>query len=97
MVLKVVEKLARQDVFTHLPTKENIQNNCQVDIQVDVAGLRTAEEKDFDDLVQDRNFEGLVRRYPVRDSGALGEIEKMDWTQRKEVCVGCSEATSGGC
>ena len=50
LVLKVVEKLARQDVFTHLPTKENIQNNCQVDIQVDVAGLRTAEEKDFDDL-----------------------------------------------
>ena len=76
LVSKVVEKLARQDVFARLPTKENIQDNCPVNIRVDVAELRTTEENKFDALVQDRNFEGLVRRYPVRESGALGEIEK---------------------
>lgn len=76
LVLKVVEKLARQDVFAQLPTKENIQDNCPVNIQVDVAELRTTEEKKFDALVQARNLEELLRRYPVRESGALGEIKQ---------------------
>ena len=76
LVLKVVEKLARQDVLARLPTKEHIQDNCPVNIQVDVAELRTTEEKKFDALVQACNLEELLRRYPVRESGALGEIEK---------------------
>ena len=76
LVLKIVEKLARQDVFARLPTKETIQDNCPVNIQINVAELRTAEEKKFDALIEDRNFGELLRRYPVRESGALGEIRQ---------------------
>ena len=76
LMLKVVEKSARQMVFAQLPTREDIQNSNPVNIQVDVAGLRSAEEKVFDALVQDRDLEGLLQRYPVRESGALGEIAK---------------------
>ncbi len=57
MVSKAVEKLTRQRVFSQLPTKEDIQNNRPVNIQVNVTKLRTAEEKNFDDLVRERNFE----------------------------------------
>ena len=85
LTLKIVEKLARQDVFARLPTKENIQDNCPVNIQVDVAELRTTEEKKFDALVQARDLEELLRRYPVRESGALGEIRQRIGLEGKYV------------
>ena len=76
LVGKVVEKLVRQMVFAQLPTKEEIQTNCPVNISIDVEQLRTTEEKDFDTLVQTSNLERLLQRYPVRESGALDKTAK---------------------
>lgn len=76
LVLKAIEKLARQKIFAQLPTKEDIQNMQPVNIKVDLARLRAAEEINFDALIQAHNLEGLLQRYPVRESGALGEIAK---------------------
>ena len=76
LILKAVEKLARQEISAQFPTKKDVQNMHPVNIKVDLERLRAAEEENFDALVQARNLEKLLQRYPVRESGALGEIAK---------------------
>ncbi len=76
LILKAVEKLARQEISAQFPTKKDVQNMQPVNIKVDLERLRAAEEENFDALVQARNLEKLLQRYPVRESGALGEIAK---------------------
>ena len=76
LVLKVVERLVRQDFFSQLPTQKDIQSNHPVEIRVDVTELRTIEEKNFDVLVAAGNLEGLLKYYPPRESGALTQIAK---------------------
>ena len=76
LVLKVVERLARQHIFSQLPTQEDIQNNHPVKIQVDVTMLRACIEKEFISLVAGENLGELLKRYQLRESGALNQIAK---------------------
>ena len=76
LVLNVVERLVRQEVFAELPTRTDIQSDQPVEIRVDVAELRTIEENDFDVLVSAYNLEGLLKYYPLRESGALTQIAR---------------------
>ena len=39
LVINVVERLVRQDIFAQLPTKKDIQSNHPVKIRVDVTGV----------------------------------------------------------
>ena len=76
LVLNVVERLVRQKVLSELPARTDIRGNQSVEIRVDVAELRTIEEKDFDVLVATSNLEGLLKSYPLRESGALTQIAR---------------------
>ena len=74
LVLDVVKRLVRQDIFAQLPTRMDIQSNDPVELHVDVAALRTAEEKHFDALVAAGKLADLLKYYHPRESGALKEI-----------------------
>ena len=76
MISKVVEKLVRRKIFAQLPRRKELQNISHVALQVDVDQLRNCEEIDFDHLIEQRDFEVLVQRYPFRESGALERIAR---------------------
>ena len=76
LVLDVVERLVRQRIFTQLPAKADIQTRDSVEVNVNVAAIRTAEAKAFDALIADGNLDDLLKRYAPRKSGALTRIAK---------------------
>ena len=76
LILNVVERLVRQEIFGELPTHTDIQSNQPVEIRVDVAELRTIEDNKVDGLVAANDLEGLLTYYPLRESGALTAIAR---------------------
>ena len=76
MLSKVVDKLVRREIFSKLPRRNELQRIGKVSLQVDVNQLRKCEERDFDHLIAARDFEGLIQRYPFRESGALERIAR---------------------
>jgi hypothetical protein len=45
-----------------------------VSVQVDVSALRKAEEARFDALIDAGNWDGLLARYPLRESSAFDRV-----------------------
>jgi hypothetical protein len=45
-----------------------------VRVEVDVAALRTAEESRFDSLIAVADWDGLLTRYPLRESSAFDRV-----------------------
>lgn len=73
-VVDAVERLTRRAVFEKLPKKTDIKAADQVKIEIDVAALRAAEEVEFDSFIKASDLGELLRRYPLRECGALGSI-----------------------
>ena len=70
----VVQRRVRQNILSRLPKQEEIKNCAEWETSVSVSEIRQAEETTFDDLVQTKQFEELLRRYPLRESGAIKGI-----------------------
>lgn len=69
---KLVTHQARIIASRGLPTAESLQENPVHTIEIDTTGLLTQEQATFDGLVNADDNEGIVMRYPVRETGALG-------------------------
>ena len=76
LIEKVIERIVRRKIFDSLPSKVDIQSKDKINIEVNISAHRTTEEEKFDRLTNENDFEQLLQRYPLRESGALGQIAK---------------------
>jgi len=74
LVTSAVLRSAREKVFSSLPTRDNIKNRDTVKVEVDVAALSKAESIRFDSMIETANWEGLLARYPMRESSAFDRV-----------------------
>jgi hypothetical protein len=66
----------RSEVMRHLPRSQDIQAGQPVEICIDTGAAVAAELTRFETLLNGKDLEGLIRRYPVRETAALGSIAK---------------------
>ena len=76
LIEKAVERLVRKNIFESLPSKEDVQSKCEIEIKIDIAASRTAEKMEIDKLITENKFEKLLQRYPIRESGSLDRIAR---------------------
>ncbi|MBX9907887.1 MAG: ATP-binding protein, partial [Beijerinckiaceae bacterium] len=75
LVSSAVLRAARERVMTALPKRVDVNAGASsVKVEVDVASMRVAEEKRFDRLVTTADWDGLITRYPLRESSAFDRI-----------------------
>ncbi|HRE60834.1 MAG TPA: AAA family ATPase [Micropepsaceae bacterium] len=74
MILKSAERLVRREIFDALPSRYDVRTKPEIIIRVDAYALRSAEEQRFDALATANDYDGLLQRYPLRDSAAFTRI-----------------------
>ena len=74
IVLSAVLGSARNKVLEGLPNYKYIKANTALTIDVDLATLRAAEEMRFDALISAADWDGLLTRYPLRESSAFDRV-----------------------
>jgi hypothetical protein len=74
LVTSAVLRSARNKVWNTLPRREDITNGAPLHLTVDLPALRAEEEVQFDTLVDQSNWDGLLTRYPLRESSAFDRI-----------------------
>lgn len=74
LILKSVERSVRREIFDTLPSREDIKTKQEIVFRVDVNALRSAEEHRFNALVKANDYDGLLQRYPLRESAAFACI-----------------------
>lgn len=71
---RLVEKRARAVVLSDLPTHNTLLQDPVHSVEFDASGLIAQEQATFDGLVAVSDTDGLVNRYPVRETGALAAV-----------------------
>ena len=61
-------------MLNSLPTRETIEGGNPLTVEVNTSALRAAEEHRFDALVNARDWDGLLTRYPLRESSAFRRV-----------------------
>ena len=69
-----VERLARRELIESLPTKKDFLEYRELTYSIDVNKIASQEEAEFDLLLSSANYDGIIGRYPVRESGMLSRI-----------------------
>lgn len=73
---RIAEKTARALVFSLLPKKGEIQAGGTRSITVDFGKLADEEAARLKSLLAARDFVGILKRYPIRESPALDAVAK---------------------
>lgn len=74
LVMYAVVRTARKAIMGSLPNKEAIMSGRPVTVSVDVANLLSREERQFDGFVAANDWDGLLTRYPLRESPAFDRV-----------------------
>ncbi len=74
LVASSVLRSSRNKVLEGLPNPKLIKTETALKIEVDLAALRAAEEKKFDALIAVADWDGLLTRYPLRESAAFNRV-----------------------
>jgi len=74
LVNDAVLRAARQKLANSLPTRDDIAGGEAIDVHVDIPGLRSAEKSRFDAFISSADWDGLLTRYPMRESQACDRI-----------------------
>jgi ABC-type lipoprotein export system ATPase subunit len=74
LVTSAVLRSARDKIRNSLPKREDIVGGSSVKAEVDILSLRTQEEARFDALIVAADWDGLLIRYPLRESSAFDRI-----------------------
>lgn len=75
LVTCAVLRAARQRIMAALPKRGDVETGTpSLKVEVDIAAVRAAEEARFDELVTTTNWDGLITRYPLRESSAFDRI-----------------------
>jgi len=71
LVTSAVLRSARDKILSNLPKREDIVNGGLVKVEADVTLLCTQEEARFNALITAADWDGLLARYPLRESSAF--------------------------
>jgi ABC-type cobalamin/Fe3+-siderophores transport system ATPase subunit len=71
---RLCEKQVRNGVMSALPKHKDIQTKGNFDLKIDLKEIQEKEEAHFDKLVADKSLDGLISRYPVRETPVLTKI-----------------------
>ncbi len=74
LVTSAVLRSTREQILKSLPVRAAIEGGGLVKVEVDVSALRTEEENRFDGLIGAADWDGLLTRYPVRESSAFDRV-----------------------
>ena len=77
MAAKRSERLIRERLLTELPDWQHLQSQPCDAIAVTVDSPLPEERNRYVQMVADKDLDGLVKRYPIRESGAFGAIAKQ--------------------
>jgi len=73
-VTSAVLRSARDKVWNTLPRREDVTNGAALNLTIDLSVLRVEEEVRFDNLIDLSDWDGLLMRYPLRESSAFDRI-----------------------
>lgn len=71
---RLCEKQIRNIAMSNLPRHQNIMNKEQFQINIDLNEQFIKEEEIFDDLIRNNNLNGLISRYPIRETPLINGI-----------------------
>ncbi|MDZ4712930.1 MAG: AAA family ATPase [bacterium] len=71
---RLCEKQVRNGVMTELPRHKDIQEKGSFELKINLKEIQEKEEAHFDKLVADKDLDGLISRYPVRETPVLTKI-----------------------
>lgn len=71
---RLCEKQVRNSVMTALPKHKDIQEKGNFELKINLKEIQEKEEAHFDKLVTDKNLDGLISRYPIRETPVLTKI-----------------------
>ncbi|MEJ7558644.1 MAG: DUF4435 domain-containing protein [Pedobacter sp.] len=75
MCARLCEKQARLMAMTNLPDHNDIASGAaKHNVEIDLAKLLQEETSKFDKLVANGDINGLISRYPIRETGIIKEI-----------------------
>jgi ABC-type cobalamin/Fe3+-siderophores transport system ATPase subunit len=75
LVASAVVRSARNKFLGGLPNRKDVQAvSSFIKVEVDVQSLRAAEEARFDGLIAASDWDGLLTRYPLRESSAFDRV-----------------------
>lgn len=74
LVTSAVLRSTRTEFARKMPSRTDVQNSAAVNVEVDVAALRAAEQDRFDTLVSKSDWDGLLTRYPLRECAAFDRV-----------------------
>ena len=87
MAARRSERLVRRRMLSDLPRWQSLRSQPDEDITVTVESPVRTEELRYRDLVSDEDLDGLVRRYPIRESGAFDAVAKqLHCRNRNDYC-----------
>jgi ABC-type cobalamin/Fe3+-siderophores transport system ATPase subunit len=81
---RAIEKSVRSQIDSMHPTQAQIAAGTPVKIEVDVAAELSAEQGKLGALVNAQDIQGIICRYPVRETPALSEIARRLGFQDRE-------------
>ncbi len=71
---RLCEKLVRNQAMTSLPKHRDIAQKDEFEIKINLKEVLGKETALFDKLIAENNLNGLIGRYPVRETPVLNEI-----------------------
>ncbi len=74
LVTSAILRSARDKVWHSLPRREDVTSGVPLYLTVDLPALRVEEEARFNTLVSQINWNGLLTRYPLRESSAFDRV-----------------------
>lgn len=74
LVTGTLVRSCRQKIIEKCPKRNDVKENATLKIEVDLYVLRLEEEKRFNELVSSKNWDGLLTRYPLRESPAFDRV-----------------------
>ncbi|WP_009630381.1 AAA family ATPase [Synechocystis sp. PCC 7509] len=73
---RTAEKALREEVFRHLPRRQEIVEGKPINIAIDVASAVTAERERLQNAFNAGNLTEIISQYPVRETPALQKLVK---------------------
>lgn len=81
---RTAEKALREEIFRHLPRREQITDNQPINVSIDVVRFVTAERERLQDALDAGNLAEIISQYPVRETPALAKIAQELGFQDRE-------------
>lgn len=74
---RAVEKKIRAEIMATIPTQKEIRGGNDFKKEISISSILNIEHEIFDKLIKENDCEGLISRYPVRETNLLTPLAKM--------------------